>query len=401
MVVLSIELLLTGATLLLLLPVAVLCLEVVSAATIDRRRQRIALARGERPRLAVIIPAHNEASVIGPTIRSILYQLEPRDRLLVVADNCSDQTSTVAEGAGAEVITRTDTERRGKGFALDKGVRHLGSDAPSIVVVIDADCYVSPGSIDSLARLCSQTGRPVQALYLMTNRPDARPNTRIAEFAWIVKNQVRPAGLHRLGLPCQLMGSGMAFRWAHIQNAELASGHIVEDLKLGIDLARAHVPPLFCPNALVTSPFPHSDEGIRTQRLRWEHGYLGVMLRGGLGLLADSLLRPDRNLIAMALDLTVPPLALLTLTAAAVWTFDAAFYRITKGLLPLELATIAAALLVFSVLLSWIRYARRILPLTSLAFAGIYAASKIPLYAKFIFARQSSWVRSKRDHESP
>ena len=53
---------------------------------------------------------------------------------------------------------------------------------------------------------------------------------RLAEFAWVIKNQVRPLGLHRLGLPCQLMGSGMASPWACINSADLATGHIVEDL---------------------------------------------------------------------------------------------------------------------------------------------------------------------------
>src|SRR6202034_2659018 len=108
------------------------------------------------------------------------------------------------------------------------------------------DCNVATGSIDRLARLCARTGRPAQALYLMRAPENARIMTRIGEFAWTVRDQIRPAGLRRLGLPCQLMGTGMAFLWSSISTTRVASGHIVEDLKLGIDLARARTPTLFC-----------------------------------------------------------------------------------------------------------------------------------------------------------
>ena len=63
--------------------------------------------------------------------------------------------------------------------------------------------------------------------------------TRILEFAWRVKNQVRPKGTFRLGGACHLMGTGMALPWALISQANLATGHIAEDMKLGVDLTIA------------------------------------------------------------------------------------------------------------------------------------------------------------------
>jgi len=186
----------------LLIPVTVLFLEVLSSVVhIDERKQTIL----ERPRLAVLMPAHNEASIIATSLRTIMPQLGGRDRILVVADNCSDDTQSIAESEGAEVILRTDLVRRGKGFALDFGIRYLEQDPPDTVIIIDADCLVTSGTIDTLARLSATTRRPVQALYLMHAPTGARLNLRVAEFAFLVKNQVRPTGLHRLGLPCHLM----------------------------------------------------------------------------------------------------------------------------------------------------------------------------------------------------
>ena len=392
--VISLEILLGGAAILLLLPVAVLFIEVALAVTMHGLNLGKLGARGS---LAIVVPAHNEASMIAGTLRSILPDLGPSDRLLVVADNCSDETATIASASGAETIVRTDETRRGKGYALDFGIRHLARAAPDVVIVIDADCQVAAGAIDRLARICMYTARPVQALYLMYSPPDAGLMTRIAEFAWVVKNQVRPLGAHRLGLSCQLMGTGMAFPWSCISTANLASGHIVEDLKLGLELVRAGSPPLFCPYALVTSVFPASKDGIQSQRARWEHGHLGVIASELPRLFLDSVARRNIQLLAAALDLSVPPLALLVLQVTGVWCVSLLLYFFTRALIPLSIASVAALFFFVSVLLAWARYGRRIISLGSLALGAVYAFWKIPLYARFLVARQVNWVRSKRD----
>jgi cellulose synthase/poly-beta-1,6-N-acetylglucosamine synthase-like glycosyltransferase len=343
------------------------------------------------------MPAHDEALIIAGTLRTILPQLGDTDRLVVVADNCTDETAGIAATEGAEVVIRQDLTHRGKGYALDFGVRHLESDAPDIVLIVDADCRVAPGAIDRLARLCARTERPVQALYLMHAGKDTGLKMRIAEFAWVVKNQVRPSGLHRLGLPCQLMGTGMAFPWACISTARLATGHIVEDLKLGVDLARAGTAPLFCPEALVTSDFPASSAGVRSQRTRWEHGHLSVIFSEAPRLFLNSLVALNVNSMALALDLSVPPLALLTLLVLVVWLAAVFLFVFTKSPFALAVTTATAVLLLLSVLLSWRGYGRPIISLGNLAFAMIHAFLKIPLYLRFVVARQVKWVRSKRE----
>jgi cellulose synthase/poly-beta-1,6-N-acetylglucosamine synthase-like glycosyltransferase len=389
-----IEILLTGAALLLLLPVSVLFVELVLAVVLPAVPSD---QQGTRGSLGIIVPAHDEASIIAGTLRSILAQLTASDRLIVVADNCSDDTARVASISGAETIVRIDSARRGKGYALDFGIRHLAQAPPDVVIVIDADCEVESGTIDRLARVAMNCGRPVQALYLMRSPPNAGVMTRIAEFAWTVKNKVRPLGSRRVGLSCQLMGTGMAFPWACISGANLASGHIVEDLKLGLDLTRAGTPPLFCPEALVTSTFPASKEGIQSQRARWEHGHLGVIARELPRLYVDALVRRDLQLLAAALDLSVPPLALLVLLVTAVWCSSLLCYFLTGLRVPVWLASIDAIFFFAAVLLSWLRYGRHIVSLGTLALGAAYAFAKIPLYARFLVSRQMNWVRSKRD----
>ncbi|MEG8019057.1 glycosyltransferase family 2 protein [Sphingomonas sp. LR55] len=112
----------------------------------DRLQSRTGTGTGAAcPAFTVVVPAHDEATVIAATIRSLRAQLRPDDRLLVVADNCTDDTAAIARSEGAMVTERFDAERRGKGYALEWGVRHDLARATAVTIVVDADCLVSPG----------------------------------------------------------------------------------------------------------------------------------------------------------------------------------------------------------------------------------------------------------------
>ncbi|MGE8063641.1 glycosyltransferase family 2 protein [Pseudomonas sp. NPDC089569] len=384
----------SASLLLIAVPVLVLFVQVLLACLPVRSRPSTYVSR---PRVAVLVPAHNESSVILATLNSLRPQLLEGDRLLVVADNCTDDTAALARSAGAEAVERSNDQLRGKGYALDFGVRHLAADAPDVVLIVDADCQVNEGFIERLATCCIASGRPAQSLDLMRAPAGAGLKVQIAEFAWCVKNLVRARGWARLGLPCQLMGTGMAFAWRDLHLIDLASGHIVEDLKMGLDFCRSGKPPLFCPDALVTSYFPRSEEGLATQRTRWEHGHLGVILGDAPKLLKESISKGNWNLLAMTLDLLVPPLALLTLVLMAVSGLSWLFFWLSGVGAPALIATAAMAMLGVAIGLAWSRFGREIIAFSALLYAPFYAVKKIPLYIGFLLKRQVEWVRSKRD----
>ncbi|HEY8117839.1 MAG TPA: glycosyltransferase family 2 protein [Methylophilaceae bacterium] len=381
---------------LIFIPVLVFLVQVVFALPGSRRGQLDQFAE-IRPSIGVLVPAHNESSGIAVTLNSILYQLHACDRLLVVADNCTDDTAGIASSMGAEVIRREDAIHRGKGYALDFGVQYFADSPPEILIIVDADCYVEAGALDTLAKQCAQAQRPIQALYLMHAGMKANLKTKVAEFAWATKNWARALGYQRLGLPCQLMGTGMAFPWELIQKAELATGHIVEDLKLGLDLAAQGYAPQFCPQARVTSLFPMNEDGVQAQRKRWEHGHLGMILRDAPQQLFRGLRTGNWRLIALVLDMCVPPLALLALLAGLFAMSVGIVCWQTGQVLPWVLGTIPLALLILAVLCAWAKFGRHILSLRHLTYAPIYALAKIPLYLKFLVQRQVEWVRSQRD----
>jgi cellulose synthase/poly-beta-1,6-N-acetylglucosamine synthase-like glycosyltransferase len=379
-----------------LVPILVLLAQVLLAMLPVRAA---AALPGPRPRVAVLIPAHNEEAGLLATLASVQPQLAAGDRILVVADNCSDGTADVARRAGADVVERSHAVLRGKGYALDFGVQSLAAAPPDVVVIVDADCIVGEGAIARVAGLAAQHGRPVQALYLMYLPAGSGALKKIAEFAWLVKNKVRPLGWFRLSWPCQLMGTGMAFPWQTIADARLATGHIVEDMKLGMDLALAGSAPMFCPHALVHSYFPTSTEGVQSQRTRWEHGHLSMIASTAPTTLFAGLRRASASLFAFGLDLCVPPLALLVLLVCALAGLSVLLALFGGPVAPLVLAVLAGVALGAAILMAWWRHGRAVLSGKELGLAAVYVLAKIPLYFRFLFQRQVAWVRSKRDSE--
>lgn len=392
--------LLLGAAALLLVPAVVVALQVLAALAPARAPARKCAA--VRPRTAILVPAHNEEGGLAATLRPLRAQLVPGDRLLVVADNCSDRTAEVAAQEGAEVVERHDPVRRGKGYALDRGIQHLASDPPDVVLIVDADCQVGEAAVTTLVCSSAASQRPVQALYLMRAPPGAALRARLGEFAWVVRNQARPLGAHRLGLPCQLMGTGMALPWRQIQGAPLASGQIVEDLQLGLDLACAGAAPRFCPDALVTSHFPSSAASLGEQRMRWEHGHLAVLTAQVPRLLWQAVRQRRVDLAALALDLGVPPLASLVLMLLAVLAAASTVGVASEQWLATKMTLAALALLGSAVLAGWWRFGRSVVLLRELLGIPVYLVAKLPIYLRLLLKRrQTDWVRTERDDRSP
>lgn len=385
---------LTAIAIVLLVPSSILFVECIAALFPTRSSAR---PGATRPRVNVLVPAHNEEAGIEATIHTLMPQLTAADQLIVVADNCDDDTAGVARAAGATVIERQDLEHRGKGYALDFGVKSMASAPPDVVVIVDADCIVAPGSIEKLAQVAAMRHRPVQAIYLLESPPRLSAKSAVSTLALWVKNWVRLTGLYNLGMPCLLTGTGMAFPWEVIRQAPLASGNIVEDMNLGMDLAIAGYSPMFCPEARVTSVLPQKEQAAKSQRTRWEHGHLQTIATQVPRLFKAALQQARLDLLVLALDLLVPPLSLLVM----LWVVALGAAGISAGLgaslIPVVLLGIVGFQIAIAILLAWAKYCRKILPAHVLLTIPLYILWKIPLYFAFLVKRQKAWVRTERD----
>jgi cellulose synthase/poly-beta-1,6-N-acetylglucosamine synthase-like glycosyltransferase len=397
----ALDAILLAAAVLLSVPCLVLLTECLVAILPGAGEYSIArVLPGRRPSAVVVIPAHNEEGGIAATVAGLRAELGPGDRLLVVADNCDDATAAVARSAGAEAIERRDAGQRGKGFAIVFALDHLAAAPPEVVILVDADCRLSPGGLAHLGRLAATHGRPVQAEYLLAAPERPTPRGVLSALAVLVRNRVRPLGLRRLGLPGHLTGSGMAFPWAVIRGAPGLGANLVEDLVMGLELALAGHPPLACPEVRVSSELPEGDRAALGQRRRWEHGQLATLLRYGPRLVAAGVARRRLDLLALGLDLCVPPLALLVVLLGLATAAAAAAHLAGGSALPLAVLAGALAAVTVAVLGAWMKFGRATLPLRYLAVVPLYILWKVPLYLSLILrGKHRSWERTRRKGE--
>jgi cellulose synthase/poly-beta-1,6-N-acetylglucosamine synthase-like glycosyltransferase len=385
----------SAIALLILLPIVILTVECL-AALLPIKLVANDRYRSSKPSVAILIPAHNEELVIGQTIDTIIPQLSERDRLIVIADNCNDQTAEIARSCGASVIERNNLQERGKGYALDYGVKFLELNPPEVVIVFDADCYVNSGTIERLIRQAKVSGRPVQPVNLLKRQDRSNSNSSISELAFMVKNLVRPSGLARLGLPC-LVTMGTAFPWSIIHQAPLASDRLAEDMELGIDVALAGYPPIFCPSAKVTGVLPQKNRAATNQKTRWEHGHLSTSMTRVPQLLKAAIVQKRLDLFAIALDLSIPPLSLLVLIWAGMAMVSLILGVSSGEWLFTWLSLTEGFLFLVSILGAWIKFGRKDIPFKSLALVPFYLLWKIPIYFAFIANRQKNWIRTERN----
>jgi cellulose synthase/poly-beta-1,6-N-acetylglucosamine synthase-like glycosyltransferase len=348
-------------------------------------------------RTAVLIPAHNEGAGILPTIRDVQAQFGPNDRILVVADNCTDDTAAIVQAAGVEVTVRADPARRGKGYALEFGVRQLALKPPDVVVIMDADCRLGEDALRLLSDRAMASGRPVQSLYLMLAPENAPPRSGVNVFAWRVKNWIRALGLELLGLPTQLVGTGMAFPSSLLLDRDLGNSRLAEDTALGIALASEGCPALFMSEARVHSHFPVSQGGSEQQRQRWEKGHLDNIVDLVPRALARSLCDRNLGLAALAIDMAVPPLSLLVLVTALCEILGGIAFVLGAPSAAVAIPSSSILFLVLGTALAWTAVGRDVLPLREALRLPLHAIQKFGSYHRIVSGKATSaWIRTDR-----
>lgn len=363
------------------------------------RKPKVTAAPGnEFPHTVVLIPAHNEADVISRGIASLSVDLPVNCRLLCVAHNCTDATAEIARNLGAEVLEVQDAGTGGKPDALKAGLHWLDANPPEVVVIVDADCVVSKGAVRILASRAWELNRPVMGAYFFAPADAKKGLATLSSLAVMLKNYIRPLGLRALGLPCLLNGSGSAYPFHALRNAPQGKGAIAEDYQLAIDLLRQGYPTTFVPEAIVEGQLPKRDDTALRQRRRWEHGHLFLSFRAGPKLLLEGLKRLDKNRIALALEVSVPPLSFLGLMWAMAVGLSFGLLAIEGQGAPLGFLLGTATMFGSAILMSWMRFAGVKSTLTALASVPGYVLWKLPMYREFFTRRETRWMKTARDN---
>lgn len=103
--------------------------------------------------VTALIPAHNEEKLIGATIKSLLAQDRKPERIIVVADNCTDNTVEVAKSFGVEVFETVGNNKKKAGAlnqVLAKILPDLGEN--DTVMIMDADTVLRQGFLSTAVK---------------------------------------------------------------------------------------------------------------------------------------------------------------------------------------------------------------------------------------------------------
>jgi len=358
-------------------------------------------ARSPRPqlrrtiRLAVVVPAHNEETMIARTVQS-LKAADADTPIFVVAHNCTDGTAKAATQAGAQVVELNNSKLRGKGAALRHGFAAAFSDGANAVLVVDADSLVSTNLIHATDDLLQQGADATQCRYELelTEVRATHPMARLRALAFRGMNVLRARGRAGFGFSTGLFGNGFALTASLLDRVPLNVNSIAEDVEYHTRLVEQGIPVYWLGSAYVHAHSPASSKAQATQEARWEGGRLRVARRASSKLFA-ALLHGHWRAIETLADVWSLPLSrgilalLLTIFLAIHWLH---VYALACAAVTL-LYVIQAALL----------GNQPFKDLIALAAAPIYVIWKAlitPLVLRQSRSR-AEWARTKREASQP
>lgn len=266
-------------------------------------------------RVVILVPAHNESTGLLRTLDSLRREVEPdlQARIVVVADNCSDDTAAVARATGVMVLERHDAEHRGKGHALQFGFD--ACDDADWFIVVDADTDVAPGFLAAMRRAMAggddgvdgaSSADALQCRYGVRD-PMASRRAALSDVALGGWNLLRPRGRSALGWSAGILGNGFALSRRTLAAVPYSARSIIEDVEYHQLLVQAGLRVTWVDDTQVRGDMP-SGAAAAQQRARWEGGRLRLIADSAPSLLR-GILRGQWRLVDPMLDLSLLPLA--------------------------------------------------------------------------------------------
>jgi cellulose synthase/poly-beta-1,6-N-acetylglucosamine synthase-like glycosyltransferase len=241
------------------------------------------------PRTTVVVPAWNEAAVIGATIEHLLAMEYPVERLrvVVVDDASTDDTPAIVRGKVAEHPGRVEHLRRdrggqGKAHTLNHGITHvLADDWAEAVLIIDADVLFERDALRKMSRHLSDPDVGAVTAYIKEGTHDGNYLTRFIAYEYITAQAAARRAQNVLGVLACLAGGAQL----HSRDNLVAMGGRIDTSSLAEDTVTTFKTQLlhrrveFEGNAVVWAEEPSDLTGLWKQRLRWGRGNVQISLQ--------------------------------------------------------------------------------------------------------------------------
>lgn len=250
-------------------------------ALIDRLRRRKVLAGDYQPRVAVLIPAYNEETVIVRTIRSVLNSDYENLRVIVVDDGSTDNTFEAAreayraEIASGKLMVLTKPNA-GKAEALNFGLQHVDEE---IYVGIDADTVIASDAVRRLVgHFADERVGAVAGNAKVGNRVNLWTQWQALEY--ITSQNFERRALDLLDVVTVVPGAIGAWRTAAVRaGGNYPINTVAEDADLTMNLLQQRYKVIYEDRALAFTEAPVNARGLMRQRFRWSFGTLQAVFK--------------------------------------------------------------------------------------------------------------------------
>ncbi len=305
-----------------------------------RRRETPFFSESSKvPFIYIVSTCRDAASCIPGLIERLKKQNYPSDKfqILLVADNCSDNSAAIARSLGVEVFERTNLQKMGKGYALNEFFeRHLQYQSFDGLILFDIDARVRPDFLTRVAAYFQNGAMALQGSTVSKN-PNDTMLTKVGDSIQAII-RFHQKGRSLLGLHPMMIGShGSALTRSSLVKLDwcIVTNVSGDDIELGLRCFLRDIPVTYAENLAVTNDLPAHADVVRKQRRRWTRSilrltakYVGPLLvkilQGNLkaiDVLFNSLLNPSFSNLFILLTLTVALLVPLALWNSAITGF--------------------------------------------------------------------------------
>jgi cellulose synthase/poly-beta-1,6-N-acetylglucosamine synthase-like glycosyltransferase/peptidoglycan/xylan/chitin deacetylase (PgdA/CDA1 family)/spore germination protein YaaH len=228
------------------------------------------------PRVAVLIPAYNEETVIVRTIRSVLNSDYKNLHVIVIDDGSLDRTAEVAAEAYADEIKAGRVQvltkhNAGKAAALNYALERMSEE---IYVGIDADTVIAA---DAISKLIPHFEDPTIGAMAGNAKVGNRVNlwTRWQALEYITSQNFERRALDLFHVVTVVPGAIGAWRTAPVKEAGgYPLNTVAEDADLTMHLLEMRLKVDYEDRALAFTEAPIDVGGLMRQRFRWSFGTL-------------------------------------------------------------------------------------------------------------------------------
>ncbi len=232
---------------------------------------------GYRARVIALVAAHNEEEQLPGTLASLAAQTLPLERILVLADNCTDATVAVAEAAGVEVVETVGNSAR-KAGALNQGIALLDPESYDYLLQIDADTELQPDFVEAAVTELEHDGDlgGICARFFPKYRPGLLGAMQRLEYARYDRSRMRRGGEVNV-----LSGTAAVLRVVALPEKPWSETSLVEDYVLTLDLRRRGWTVRAGERMIASTDSMTSLSALWRQRIRWSRGTIEELVKEG------------------------------------------------------------------------------------------------------------------------